>query len=233
MPWSGEGWVPKTAAVAPPSTFGFIANFSGANGASYSIDGIQCQNDNPNKAWSMVKLSDYSLRHEVRSGDQWQDGTERDECSFFNTRYAAGVKINLFDNFIVQPGPVNSAGFFAFHQLHAGTNSPPAPYYLNFDAGDRISVIIQNPGSNFTRVGQTASPIVRGQLYAIRSEVWMAPGGGGYAKVWIDGVQLANYSGAIGASNFSSDYYWKVGIYRNPATETAIVDHSNIHMTTG
>jgi hypothetical protein len=57
----------------------------------------------------------------------------------------------------------------------------------------------------------------------------MGPSGNGYVGVWLDGTQILNYHGAVGATG--SQYYWKEGIYRGPAAETITADFSNVQIT--
>ena len=59
----------------------------------------------------------------------------------------------------------------------------------------------------------------------------MDPRVGGFARVWLDGKQIVNYSGALGGD--TTEYYWKTGHYRGGAPETNTVQHRNIHITTG
>lgn len=216
----------------PPSNFGLISGFKAANGGSYSIDGIACQNDNPNRSWSMVKLSDYVLRTELRSGDRWSDGTERCEVSFFNTRYSNGTQINLSETITVQPGPVNKGSWCVLNQLHAVTNVSPtyAPFHVNLNTADRLQIVLQSPANGNNYIYTSPSPIVRGQPMSIVAQMMMAPAGGGFVRVWLNGSQIVNFTGAVGATN--SAYWWKMGVYRGNAPETIIVDHANWHVTT-
>ena len=62
-------------------------------------------------------------------------------------------------------------------------------------------------------------------------QVKMGPSGGGYVGVWLDGTQIVNYNGPVGATN--SEYYWKIGLYRGSAGETMTADFSNLRITTG
>jgi hypothetical protein len=60
----------------------------------------------------------------------------------------------------------------------------------------------------------------------------MNPNGNGYVGVWLDGAQIVNYHGAVGAAG--AEYYWKEGIYRGGgATEAITADFSNVQITTG
>ena len=61
-------------------------------------------------------------------------------------------------------------------------------------------------------------------------EVIMGPNGGGYVGVWLDGTQIVNYHGPVGATG--SEYYWKIGVYRGPAIETIVVDYQGLQITT-
>jgi polysaccharide lyase-like protein len=218
----------------PSNTVGKITNFNGANNAHFNIDGIQVLVQNPNKSWSLRNPDPYCLQFEVRPGDCWVDGSyvdhgnNRSEIEF-SPRYNSGVKL-IFAATLNVSGSAPTAVDFYFTQLHAVSGSPPAPFYLQIAKGDYLEVITQNPNSNWNRIYRAPSPIRRGQAMQLRSEVNMNTSGG-YAKVWLDGNQIVNYSGAIGASN--SQYYWKCGIYRGETPDTLSLYLKNLSVTTG
>ena len=84
--------------------------------AQLTIDGITAYTDNANMPWSLNQLDANTYEFSVHSGDHWtspayNDGTaERDELSFFSTRYSEGTQINLSETITIQPGPTNTAG---------------------------------------------------------------------------------------------------------------------------
>jgi hypothetical protein len=214
----------------PTNTHGKIENFTTAAGREYKIDTLSCANDTPANAWNITKVDDYTLRFEIRQGDRYSDGSNRAEVSFWQ-RYNEGAVLNWEATVTLLAGPVNTAGFCSLVQAHAVANNPPAPFYLNVDKGDYLAAIIQNPSTPWKNIYKSPQPLVRGKAYGMRAQVMMKPNGGGYAKVWLDGAQVANYNGAIGANN--SQYWWKYGIYRDSVAETAKAEFKNVHITTG
>lgn len=237
MAWKkgwGKGW---GAPVAPPSTAGLITNFTAVNAQVWQIDGANVVNQNANQSggtpWALQMVDSHAVRLEVRQGDFWQGdtGNNRNEVSIgldLSDCWAAGVQFNMNFTLTINPGPVSTASFFDLCQVHATTDTPPSPFYINLDAGDFLNVLIQSPTVSLQSIYLSPSPIVRGQDYDIRCQVLMGPGGGGYARVWIDDVQVANFSGAIGATG--SLYWSKFGLYRGLAPETVSAVFRNVYV---
>jgi hypothetical protein len=208
--------------------------------ATLTIDGITAYTDSAGEPWSLNQLDANTYQFSIRSGDHfsspsYSDGTavERDELSFFDARYSEGTQINLSETITVQPGPTNTASFLVLTQLHATTNVSPTycPFSIELDQSDHLLVVLQNPSSGWIPVYRSPDPIVRGQPMNLSSQMVMGPSGGGYVGVWLNGTQIVDYHGAVGATN--SEYYWKMGIYRGPAAETTTATFSNIDMSTG
>ncbi|UPK02263.1 heparin lyase I family protein [Bradyrhizobium sp. 170] len=225
---------PLGATVAPN-----INSFSGANGSIFTVDGYSAQAQNANQPWSLTQLNANTLQFSVRSGDRWSvggysdNGANRSEIQF-SPLYAAGTQINLSETITIQPGPTNTASWLCLTQLHATTNVAPtyAPFSVGLDRSDHLVVILQHPNqSSDNLVYRSPIPIVRGQPMDLDFQVNMGPSGGGYVGVWLDGTQIVNYHGPVGATN--SEYYWKVGVYRGSAAETLTADFSNVQITTG
>ena len=216
-----------------------ITSFSGANGSHFTVNGESVQAENANQSWSLTEPNANTLQFSVHSGDNWTSGSwsdavndggaNRSEIQFSPT-YSAGTQINISETLTVQPGPTNTASFLALNQLHSTTQSPPAPFYLGLDTSDHLEVILQSPNTSWDRVYRSPNPIVRGQAMDLNFQLNMGPSGSGYVGVWLDGTQIVNYHGAVGATG--SEYYWKEGIYRGPAAETITADFSNVQITT-
>ena len=215
-----------------------ITNFSSANGSMFTVDGYSAQAQNANQPWSLTQPDANTLQFSVQSGDRWSvggysdSGANRSEIQF-SPLYAAGTQINMSETITIQPGPTNTASWVDLTQLHATTNVSPtySPFVLGLDTSDRLQVILQNPSDGNLYVYRSPNPVVRGQPMDLDFQVKMGPSGGGYVGVWLDGNQIVDYHGAVGATN--SEYYWKVGVYRGSAAETLTATFSNVDIWTG
>jgi hypothetical protein len=217
-----------------------ITSFSSASSTTFTVDGQTVYTDNANKSWSLTEPDANTLQFSVHAGDNWASagwsdavndgGANRSEVQF-EQLYSAGTQINVSETLTVQPGPTNTASFLSFNQLHATTGSPPAPFYLGLDTSDHLIVVLQGPNGYYNEVYRSPNPIVRGQPMDLNFQLNMGPSGGGYVGVWLDGTQIVNYHGVVGATG--SQYYLKEGIYRGPAAETLTADFSNVQITTG
>jgi hypothetical protein len=225
--------------VQPPDdTVGLITGFNGANGARFSVDGIDVHAQNANQAWCVTNPDSHTLRFEVRPGDHWTSGSysetaERSEIQFSQS-HPAGGQINVSYRLTIEPGPVNTAPFVDLGQLHSdGSQNPPSPVMIGLDRSDHLEVVLQSPSAlpNNMYVYKTPQPVVRGQAMELRLQMTMAPNGNGAVDVWLDGAQIVNYRGDVGT--VGSNYYWKVGVYRGEAPETLSATFKNIHLTTG
>ncbi len=218
------------ATVSTP-VYGLIENFTGANTGRFKVDGFDVYNQNANKSWSLVKVDDYTLRVEIRSGDIEAGGNERTEIQFLNV-YNEGVMQNWEGTITVLPGPVSTGSWFCLVQCHATTNVSPT--YCPFSFGierntDKLQVVLQNPAQGNNYIYTSPQPIVRGQPMRLKVKVKM--GTSGYCGVWWNDNQIVNFNGAVLATN--SQYYWKYGAYRGNAPETVKVEFKNVHITTG
>jgi hypothetical protein len=217
-----------------------ITSFSAASGSQFTVDGQSVEAANANKSWSLTEPDANTLQFSVHSGDNWSTsgwsdatndrGANRSEIEF-SQKYAAGTQINVSEQLTIQPGPTNTASFLDLNQLHSTTQSPPSPFTLQLDKSDHLEVVLQSPNNSYNLVYRSPDPIVRGQPMNLNFQLNMNPNGNGYVGVWLDGNQIVNYHGAVGATG--SEYYWKEGIYRGSAAETMTADFSNVQITTG
>ena len=217
-----------------------ITSFSGTNGSQFTVDDETVLAQNANKSWSLTQPDANTLRFSVQSGDYWSTsgwsdltndgGANRSEIEF-SPRYAAGTQINISETLTVEPGATNTASFLDLNQLHSTTQSPPSPFVLGLDKSDHLVVVLQSPTTSWNVVYRSPDPIVRGQPMDLNFQLNMGPSGNGYVGVWLDGTQIVNYHGAVGATG--AEYFWKEGVYRGSASETLTADFSNVHITTG
>ncbi|MEY9133088.1 hypothetical protein ABIE79_004555 [Bradyrhizobium diazoefficiens] len=219
-----------------------ITNFSSANSTTFQVDGLTVYTDNANQPWSLTEPDANTLEFSVHPGDNWvgagggwsdavnDGGANRSEIQF-QQFYSAGTQINVSYGFTLQPGPVNNSTMVDIGQLHSTTQSPPSPVTVNLNTHDQLQISIQNPTSKDTLLWTDPAPIVRGQTYQITLQMNMNPTGNGYVGVWIDGTQVVDYHGPVGAAG--AQYYWKEGIYRGPSDQIMTADYTNTHITTG
>lgn len=219
-----------------------ITNFSSANSTTFQVDGLTVYTDNANQPWSLTEPNANTLEFSVHPGDNWvgagggwsdavnDGGANRSEIQF-QQFYSAGTQINVSYGFTLQPGPVNNSTMVDIGQLHSTTQSPPSPVTVNLNTHDQLQISIQNPTSKDTLLWTAPAPIHRGQTYQITLQMNMNPTGNGYVGVWIDGTQVVNYHGPVGAAG--AQYYWKEGIYRGPSDQIMTADYTNTQITTG
>jgi hypothetical protein len=228
-----------TPPVGPPpgSTHGLIENFNAASGSRFKVDGREVSAQNGNKSWSLKNPDDHTLTFEVHHGDVWStsgwddSANNRSEIEF-SQRWSAGTTITVTELLTVLPGPVSTAGHLDLNQLHTtDPQSPPCPFTLQIEENtDRLQVILQSPSNGWNRVYHASQPVVRGKVMDFKFEMNMNPSGNGFVKVWLDGSQIVDYRGAVGA-NSPQQYYWKQGIYRKNSSETISAIFSNVHIT--
>jgi hypothetical protein len=228
----------KPLDVPPPdtNTAGLITNFNPVNGGGFQVGGIECFNNNANKSWSIKQLDDYTLRFEVRQGDQYSStgytdppNANRSEIAFYHGDFRpAGKELEVSEIITVQPGPISTAGWMDFCQLHAESDNPSSPFYIELEPDtEKLRVIAQSPADGWILVYLAPKPIVRGKPMNLIYRVKMSPNdNNGYIRVWLDGEQIVDWSGRCGAA--SGGYYWKLGAYRENVSETITVDHSHI-----
>lgn len=223
----GGGVVPPE----PPATGGKITNFSAASSSSFQIDGENVQPQNANKSWSINQVDDYTLRFEVRSGDKWEhddSSMNRSEIEF-QEQYDEGVTMSYSDIITVKAGPPNTSGSNLLVQCHATTNVNPT--YCPFSIGitppeprENIRIVLQEPNQGWNQVW--IMPLVRDKAMKFDCKVKMGAAGNGKVEVWLDGNQIVDFNGKVGATN--SKYYWKCGLYRGQVPETMTAEHKNI-----
>lgn len=239
------GSVTYADTMPPSGSNGVISNFSGNNGAEFQIGNNTVKADNADKNWSLQSPDDHTLRFEVRSHDCWRstdgnwddatmnNGAERSEISWSSQQYPAGVQVTMEYLLTLAAGSGNSSRWLVLTQSHA-TVEGPGPFGIELQEGnDRMQVKIRyRRGSSSTTeriLFKDSVNMRRGHAYQIKFQIKFDPAGAGVLKVWRDGAQIVNYSGAIGYDG--SKYYFKLGCYRDPAPETQSMLFSNIHHT--
>ena len=111
---------------------------------------------------------------------------------------------------MIEPGQANTAKWMSLGQFHSGMNKS-GPFDFGLRGDDKLSFVIRSGSGEKDRAvrQRAARQVVRHQ-----GRPAFRPSGGGYVKVWLDGQQVVNYSGAVGYTDQSTTH-WNMGIYRS------------------
>jgi hypothetical protein len=216
------------------------------------MDNLAWHAENASQSWSLTEADTHTLRFEMRAGDIWPDqGSARSEI--YGQMIPDGTAINLSYSMMIEPGTLYpaSTSWAVFGQFHGNYDAwEPSPAWptvsiqlvgnAGLSGGEHMAVAL-----NYAQQGVNASPvsvgpngyawvdpnpIQRGRYYAIHMNVKFDINGNGYVQLYRDGVLLVNYQGPLGYGNGN---YWKMGIYRDPAsTVTNAVNYKNVELTT-
>lgn len=174
----------------------------------FVLDGQQWFKENANKAWSLTKIDNYTVRMEVRPGDLWaDDGTSRSEIlTVKNTPYGAVFKASW--TMLVEAGVPGTMAWRSTVQVHDGDVPIVSLSIIN----DIMNVLVNQTQGPSTQPYLDTAPIQRGHPYTMSLEMKKASDSTGYLKMWRDGVQIVNYTGPIGIN--SNTAYIKFGVYQ-------------------
>lgn len=236
-----------TPPVEPPptgNTAGLIANFTAAYGTiPMTIAGQATKNLNANYSGSgkthvLQKIDDYTLKYEVRSGDRagdpsaWMDSSEceRSETELM-PRYALGKLITVEYGFMLHSDfPPNTAQWVVIGQCHFDKGSGSPPFCLSLQ-GEKMRCELRAPNNRQQIPWTDTAPIQRGHKYLFKIELKINAGGTGTCKVWRDGTQIVNFSGALGSGVANDTHYWKQGIYRLKTADPLAASYYNTSVT--
>jgi Ca2+-binding RTX toxin-like protein len=195
------------------------------------------------KSWSFSSRDNNTLRFEVRKGDRFSDsawtdpaGVERAEIND-TARYSTRDKVSIAYQFMIEPGPTNSAKWLVMGQLHSNTSGSP-PIEIKLEGNDKM-VIYGNYESSpgrlvYQKLYQDSQNIVRGKWYTMKMDIKLDASGGGYADIWRDGQKIVDYNGKLGYVG-QTHTYWREGAYRSTPTkgETFAINYKNHDIETG
>jgi Polysaccharide lyase len=159
-------------------------------------------------------------RFEVRDGDHFSSsrftdvaGSERSEISQSLRQSISGAANYASSkwSFMIEPGQANTAKWMSLGQFHSGMNKS-GPFDFGLRGDDKLSFVIRS-GAGEKEIELPAN-VQRGKWYDIKVDLHFGPGGGGYVKVWLDGQQVVNHSGAVGYTDQSTTH-WNMGVYRS------------------
>jgi hypothetical protein len=161
-----------------------------------------------------------TYRFEVRDGDHFSSsrftdvaGSERSEISQSLRQSISGAANYASSkwSFMIEPGQANTAKWMSLGQFHSGMNKS-GPFDFGLRGDDKLSFVIRSSAGE--KEIELPANVQRGHWYDIKVDLHFGPSGGGYVKVWLDGQQVVNYSGAVGYTDQSTTH-WNMGIYRS------------------
>ena len=162
-----------------------------------------------------------TYRFEVRAGDvisstRYTDPStsERSEISMAN-RYSLASIDNHFAieyQFMVEPGPHNTAQWLVMGQLHSGLNRTP-PFEISFRGDYKMQIVAKYGTGGWTEtvLYKDSQDIVRGKWYTKKIDVGLGPSGDGHVHVWRDGQEIVDYTGRVGYGDQTSTL-WNMGV---------------------
>jgi polysaccharide lyase-like protein len=221
------------------ATGGQITNFTSTPQTDFQIDGIGYSVLTCGNSYSIQSPDDHTLRFEIHPGDRaWFDGSSNLDRSQVECRahMALNEPWKIACKVMIEEGPESSADWLLFFEQHnsdgelpgGGGTSPPV--YLELPGADKFqfTILYTNPGEPASawkkKVLWTApQKFKRGQWYEIEIEAKVSQTDG-YARMKLDGQQVADYSGPLG---YNCSTYWCMGPYRGTRPETFAVQLRN------
>lgn len=220
-------------------------NVGSSSAVTYDVDTLSYRDTLVDYSWYSTYATDpYSvtypdqstLRLELRSGDHapWDatcdlaglDGWARmfDNASTTTVDYGLTISGDAIQAQWIL------AGEFHNNDGQVGRSTNP-PLSIHLEAGV-FSVWAVDQGATraddrFMRLFQDDQPIVFGREYDFHIEANFQDSPAGFVEIFLDGEQIVNYQGPIGAG---VDTYWMPDVYRSASTETTIVEYRNLHV---
>jgi hypothetical protein len=193
------------------------------------IDGKHFFVETANKAHSLTKLDDYTIRFEVRSGDEWADDeTSRSEILTIENVQNGGT-FDVSWGMLIEPGPIETdLDWRSCLQMHDGPN----PIVSLSIKNDFMNVMIDQVTA-YKQPYADRQRIQRGKLYSMRMQGKLSTDRSGFLNMWRDGVQIVSYKGPVGAGDSA---YFKFGIYQGWPERVSIplaIRYSNIAIDIG
>jgi hypothetical protein len=189
------------------------------------------------RPWSITQINPTTLRFELRSGDvrpeEYSNSVERDEIN-------SGQEIDLN----VLPGSPNTAQWLVLYQLAypfqgigVWNGSPDVEFGL---AGEHYRLIAHNGCGDtarqinwHNRLWTDPQPVQRGTIHTLRfTMLFDANSTHTTVQAWRDGVQIVNFSRAIGCAS-TREHFQSFGIYRAHAPQTIATQFGNLSFGTG
>ncbi len=195
-------------------------------------------------AYNISNPDTHTLRFEVRSGDRYAgDVTTIDRSEIRHSiNYPHGSTTFLVYQFMHETGAANDAGQRLTHlELRNLDTDLPVGIAQNTDKIIDLSILAEklslgirycptnlDPNTQATSITPWTSAvnIVRGQWYRVEFYVYINNDSTGICRLWVDGVQVLNYSGPIGFGPYHS--FWRAGLVRSTQTNVQSVRIKNL-----
>lgn len=215
---------------------------------------------NAGESWSQSTPSEGTYRFEVQGNDYYSSTSipidQSDEAQGKNRselvtlqKLQEGRAFTFDFDFMVESGATNTADWLLLAQFHqtediapdgtlidTAAASPPLALQLRGERLEIVGRVDQNAATTVSppniQMYLATDPIIRGQFYNIRFEMVFddATGGDGMLRVFLDGVQIVDYSGPIGY-NDAIGTYAQFGVYREQSPETFAAQFRNLSLT--
>jgi hypothetical protein len=195
------------------------------DGSKWRVDAV--------KSYGFSSPDNNTLRFELRKGDRFSDsswtdpsGVERVEV-LNSSFYKNGTPISIKYQFMIEPGPVNTAKWAILGQIHADVNKSP-PLELALRGNDKLQIIAHSSAGDKVLYAMPAN-LIRGKWYDVEIDARFNAGNRGTVDVWLDGQHVVDYSGTLGQSG-QTKVYWREGIYRKTPSggEKLAVNYKNL-----
>jgi hypothetical protein len=234
----------QTPALAGPAG-GLITNFTSAKYNLFQIDSVDYDVLTVANSYSLEEVDNHTLRFEIRQGDSvWCCNNETSEVQR-EPKWTPATPVTIEYQFMLEPGATSTASWFVVGEIHNDDSAWPQgtspPFAMQITPGDYLQVVARyiTPGGNPTNGAEStlvmltpwtaSSPIVRGQWYDIKIQANISNPGGGYLRVWVNGMQVVNYNGKLG---YGYDTYWMYGLYRDTSPQDTAAQYRNMTVTT-
>lgn len=204
----------------------------------------QQQVKEPFTGYSFLRPDSKTFRFEVHEGDRASfDGGTVDRAEVYETTGAGSATPNSLplDTSLWFAGSLtlqsaNQADWCLVTQWHATedvgdiSTSPPLSLYLD-NAGH---LIVESRASSANPLLTTPPATIHytGNIGTTRTNLVVNVKFnhlGGFLKVWRDGVQIVDYTGAIGYNDAAGPYH-KCGVYRSTHSSPMVLDWRNVEM---
>lgn len=188
------------------------------------------------QSYNLSGTSDHlSATVQVRSGDLysvpgWTDPTTSERTELFYANPATGdLRFHglnedcAFEFYLTPTGGANVTRWCVITQVHAGAAIDGPALELTFRSNDRLTLVTRYKTTSQVETERWKDPLAwaRGARKRIRLEWRINSNVTGYVRLWVDGVQVLNWTGAIGATSMTGGRL-SFGCYRYETPETFI-----------
>ena len=222
---------------------------STVNGSPAIVGGHKWHVETASRPWSITQINPTTLRFELRSGDvrpgEYSSSVERDEInSGQEIRFGPGAPYTVQFDLNVLPGVPNTAEWLVLYQLAypfqgmgVWNGSPDVEFGL---VGEHLTLVAQiGCGEAAQQINwpdglwTDPQPVQRGTIHTFRfTMLFDAHSTDATVQAWRDGIQIVNFSGAIGCAS-TREHFQSFGIYRAHAPQTMATQFGKLSFGTG